>query len=319
MIGISTGGHSIMRVGHSGFSAHRLIGSLVVGCMLAAGAALPSQAASAPAMQTNWIRANGVTLRYRLEGKGRDTIVLLHESGMALESWDYVAPGLARDHRVLRYDLRGYGLSQGIKGPVSIDDQTADLRELLKALNITGKVNLVGGAIGGAVALKFAADYPDLTASVIAISPAAYLQGRATQSAPPAGGAGGPPAPAAGAAPPPPSPNMQDVGEGAFPTRLREAHPDRYERFKALEQSSAGSGGTAVMGAVYAVKYAEVLSAIKVPAVIAATSLWIRTPADFKLLADAIPNGRFEVLETGHFAPLASPEMVTALIRKYVK
>jgi 3-oxoadipate enol-lactonase len=240
---------------------------------------------------------------------------------MALESWDYVAPVLANTHRVLRYDLRGYGLSQAIKGPFSIDDELADLRELLKALGITGKVHLVGGAIGGAVALKFAADYPELTANVIAISPAAYLQGRAT-AAMGGGGAAGTPAtgqPSPGTAAAPPSPNMEDINEGAFPKRLREANPARYERFKALEQSagSAGAGGGASMSAVYAVKFADVLPAIKVPAVIAATSLWIRTPDDFKLLADAIPNSHFEVLETGHFAPLASPDMVIALIRKY--
>ena len=313
-----------MPMQRSRFTTHRRVTLALAGCLLTFGTTIAAQAATSPSFETQWIRANGVTLRYRLEGKGPDTIVLLHESGMALESWDLVAPVLAKTHRVLRYDLRGYGLSQSIKGPFSIDDELADLRELLKALNIAGKVHLVGGAIGGAVALKFAADYPELTANVIAISPAAYLQGRATAAMAGGGGAGTPPSPgqpAPGAATAPPSQNMEDINEGAFPKRLREANPAHYERFKALEQSagSAGSGGGASMSAVYAVKFADVLPKIKVPAVIAATSLWIRKPDDFKLLADAIPNSHFEVLETGHFAPLASPDMVIALIRKYDK
>lgn len=312
-----------MPMQRSRFTTRRRVTLALAGWLLTFGATIPAQAATVPSSDTHWARANGVTLRYRLEGKGPDTIVLLHESGMALESWDYVAPVLARTHRVLRYDLRGYGLSQAIKGPFSIDDDLADLRELLKALNITGKVHLVGGAVGGAVALKFAADYPELTANVIAISPAAYLQGRATPAMA-GGGAGGAPAtaqPAPGAAAAPPSPNMQAIDEGAFPKRLRDADPEHYERFKALEQSagSTGAGGGASMSAMYAVKFADVLPRITVPAVIAATSLWIRTPDDFKLLADAIPNSHFEVLETGHFAPLASPDMVIALIRKYDK
>lgn len=73
------------------------------------------------------------------------------------------------------------------------------------------------------------------------------------------------------------------------------------------------------MSALYAVKYADILPTICVPAVVAATSLWIRPVAEYKELADAIPNSKFEVIETGHFAALASPELVTSLIKKYVE
>jgi len=40
-------------------------------------------------------------LRYALSGRG-----LLHETGGSLESWDLLAPRLAVDRRVLRYDAR---------------------------------------------------------------------------------------------------------------------------------------------------------------------------------------------------------------------
>jgi 3-oxoadipate enol-lactonase len=273
-----------------------------------------------PAFKTNWIRANGVSLRYELSGKGPSTIVLLHEASMGLESWDYVAPELAKRHRVLRYDMRGYGLSQAIRGTFTLADHENDLRELLKALNIKGKVNLVGTAVGGAVALKFAADNPDLVAQVIAISPAAYLQGRAMQGG--GGGAGGPPgatATAPGAAAGAAAPDMTATNEGAYPTRFRETDPERYARFKALEGSSAGSGGQATMGAIYSTKYAEVLPTIRVPAVVVATSLWTRPVAEYQALAEAIPDGKFEVIESGHFAAMGTPDLVTAVIKKYVK
>jgi len=304
---------------YSGFVATRTLGCLLVGGVVALSLALPAAAASSPAFKTNWIRANGVSLRYELSGKGPSTIVLLHEASMGLESWDYVAPELARTYQVLRYDMRGYGLSQAIRGPITLADHENDLRELLKALRINGKVNLVGTAVGGAVALKFAADNPDLVAQVIAISPAAYLQGRAMQGG--GGGPGGPPgttAIAPGAAVGAAAPDMTATNEGAFPTRFREADPVRYERFKALEGSSAGSGGQATMGAIYSTKYAEVLPTIRVPAVVVATSLWTRPVAEYKALADAIPNGKFEVIESGHFAAMATPDLVTAVIRKYV-
>jgi 3-oxoadipate enol-lactonase len=321
-----------MRSDRSGVEMRRALYSVVCTGVLALGMTMPPQAASKPQQQTNWIRANGLTFRYRLEGNGPDTIVLLHESGTGIETWDYVVPELIKNHRVLRYDLRGFGLSQLVKTPYTIHDETADLREILKLLKISSKVHVVGVAIGGALALAFAADYPELTANVIAISPAAYLQGRSMQgmgaggggvSGPPGGAPGGVPAGAAGGAAasgPPGGVNMEAMNEGAYPTRMRQQGPERYERYQALQASAASAGaGTGTMSAIYSVKYAELLPTIKVPAVVAATSLWIRPVEEYKALADAIPNGRFEVLETGHFAALASPDLVSALIKKYVK
>jgi 3-oxoadipate enol-lactonase len=55
---------------------------------------------------------NGAGLRYALEGKGERTLVLVHEMGGSLESWEDAARRFAESRRVLRYDCRGAGLSQ---------------------------------------------------------------------------------------------------------------------------------------------------------------------------------------------------------------
>ena len=48
----------------------------------------------------NFIEANRVGLRYELSGTDSDhTIVLIHEMGGSLESWDEVAPRLAQSRR----------------------------------------------------------------------------------------------------------------------------------------------------------------------------------------------------------------------------
>ena len=49
-----------------------------------------------------WIESNGASLRYELNGSGKDTVVLMHEAGGCLESFDEAAPLLERDFRVLR-------------------------------------------------------------------------------------------------------------------------------------------------------------------------------------------------------------------------
>src|SRR6516162_5161991 len=115
---------------------------------------------------------NGAAMRYELSGAGERTIVLVHEMGGTLESWDGIAPRFAESRRVLRYDFRGSGLSQKVSGELSIDTMADDIAALLYHTKISGKVALAGVAVGGAVALHFAARHPARASAVAAGSPA---------------------------------------------------------------------------------------------------------------------------------------------------
>src|SRR6266852_76131 len=120
----------------------------------------------------DFIEAGGVGLRYELSGKGDRTLVLVHEMGGSLESWDDIAPRLAETRRVLRYDTRGAGMSQKVRGELGIDTMAGDIAALLDNIGIAGKVALAGVAVGGAIALHFAARYPERTSAVAVGSPA---------------------------------------------------------------------------------------------------------------------------------------------------
>src|ERR1700761_3778903 len=120
----------------------------------------------------DFIDINGVALRYELSGAGRRTLVLVHEMGGSLESWDDVVPRLSGTRRVLRYDTRGAGLSQKVRGELTLDEMADDIAALLDALAISGKVALAGVAVGGAIALHFAARHPERASAVVAGSPA---------------------------------------------------------------------------------------------------------------------------------------------------
>src|SRR6201991_3847534 len=104
----------------------------------------------------DFIEANGVGLRCELTGTGERTLVLVHEMGGSLESWDDVAPRFAQSRRVLRYDPRGAGLSQKVRGELTLDTMADDIAALLDHYGIAGKVALAGGGVGGARALAFA-------------------------------------------------------------------------------------------------------------------------------------------------------------------
>ena len=65
-----------------------------------------------------WMDANGISIHFELGGKG-PSVVLLHEMGGTLDSWDGIAPALAREYRILRYDQRGSGLSEKVRTPIT--------------------------------------------------------------------------------------------------------------------------------------------------------------------------------------------------------
>src|SRR3954465_8864640 len=120
----------------------------------------------------NWIEVNGTGLRYELSGSGPTTLVLIHEMGGTLESWDRVMPALTNSRRVLRYDTRGAGLSEKTRGTVTWDQMSDDLAALLDALAITGRVAPAGIAVGAAIAVHFAVRYPDRAAALVLHGPA---------------------------------------------------------------------------------------------------------------------------------------------------
>ena len=114
---------------------------------------------------SRWITANGTVSRVTLSGNGDALLVLIHEMGGTLESWDLVAAPLGQHRRILRYDVRGAGLSQKVRGTLSIDVLTADLAAILDATGAPATVALLGTAVGGTIALQFAADFAGRTAA----------------------------------------------------------------------------------------------------------------------------------------------------------
>src|ERR1043166_299852 len=122
----------------------------------------------------DFVELNGTALRYDLTGHGRSALVLIHEMGGTLESWDLVLPLLAAKRNILRYDTRGAGLSQKVRGSLTIDTMADDLVRLMDRLGIA-KAALAGVAVGGAIALHTAVRHGGRVAAVIASSPAVSI------------------------------------------------------------------------------------------------------------------------------------------------
>ena len=112
-------------------------------------------------------RFNHQVLHFRDERPDTaDAIVLIHALGTNLTIWDQVVARLDRDLRILRYDLRGHGLSDAPDGPYAIEDHMDDAVALIEASSI-GDAVIVGLSVGGLVAQALAARRPDLARALI--------------------------------------------------------------------------------------------------------------------------------------------------------
>ncbi len=99
--------------------------------------------------QEKFFDSNGVRIRYVEQGNG-DAILLIHNFGNSLDRWIAlgVLPNLARDYRVIAFDVRGHGKSgkpqdaNGYGKEISLDAV-----RLLDHLGIQ-KVHMIGYSMG---------------------------------------------------------------------------------------------------------------------------------------------------------------------------
>lgn len=120
---------------------------------LAAGCAAPGPSA-AERVHSGVLAAAGDTY-YEVAGSG-PVIVFVHGGFGDRRMWDDHFESLAEDHRVVRYDLRGFGRTPTPRAAYSPVD---DLRRLLDELGIE-RATLVGNSMGGALSLDFALVHP---------------------------------------------------------------------------------------------------------------------------------------------------------------
>jgi pimeloyl-ACP methyl ester carboxylesterase len=98
-------------------------------------------------------------------------VILLHGFGASLQTWDEWAANLERDHRVIRYDLPGFGLTgTDPTGDYTDTRSIAVLLALMNQLHIA-RAAIVGNSMGGRIAWSFAADHPERVTKLVLVSP----------------------------------------------------------------------------------------------------------------------------------------------------
>ena len=258
----------------------------------------------------DFIEANGAGLRCELSGGGDRTLVLVHEMGGSLESWDDVAPRFANSRRVLRYDTRGAGMSQKVRGELTLDTMADDIAALLDHFGIAGKVALAGVAVGGAIALHFAARYTERTSAVAVGSPATGIAAERRAAALERLAR----IEAAGMAV-----AVEDSMLNGYAPELR-GDITRFERFRTRWLGNDPSSYATIWRMLAAADMQDELARLACPVLVIGGSLdRVRPPALAEGVAKAIPGARYVEIRTGHYMSVQTPDLIFDCIDEFLR
>lgn len=110
---------------------------------------------------------------------GREAVLLIHGLGAVGESWAWQLPALtAAGYRAIGPDVRGFGSSSYVRGQQRLEVMAADLAALLRSLGLTEEnpPRVVGISMGGAIALQFALDCPQMVKKLVLVNTFARLK-----------------------------------------------------------------------------------------------------------------------------------------------
>lgn len=136
-------------------------------------------------MKSGIAEVNGTKLYYEITGDGEQMLVLVNGSSLDLRMWDEQIEAFSARFQVVRYDLRGIGRSDA---PDEEFSHSEDLYHLLEFLGIE-KAHILGLSFGGAFAIDFALEHPEMIDALVVASSALsslrdeYAQGLSALSA----------------------------------------------------------------------------------------------------------------------------------------
>lgn len=236
------------------------------------------------------------------EGSG-SAVVLTHGLGDDHRFWNPCVETLARHHRVVRWDVRGFGDSDKPPGPYDLAQYAGDLLAVLDHLQVE-RAHLVGLSMGGVIAQKFLLGHAARLFSAVLVSTSSEISARATANwrrladRVESGGFG-----------------RVDASRSFSPGFAR-CHPDAVA---AAGRQTAGNDPAAYAAAARAVSeysFTDQLNAVRLPClVVQGLDDQLTPPGGSVLLSRAILHARLLLLaDAGHSLPVENPALFTSLL-----
>lgn len=115
----------------------------------------------------SYLLRDGVAIYYEVRGEG-PAILLSHGFCATARMWDAQVDLLARNFKVIRWDLRGHGRTDSPNDP-SVYGQKQSIEDMAAILDATGaqKAMLGGHSLGGFMSLAFHAAHPDRVTALL--------------------------------------------------------------------------------------------------------------------------------------------------------
>lgn len=247
-------------------------------------------------------------LHWRDEGdpKGR-AVVFAHALGLDLTLWDKVLPLLPACLRLIRYDLRGHGLSDVPPGPYRMGALIHDAEALLDDLGVRDCV-FVGLSVGGLVAQGLAVKRLDLIRGLVLSNTAPKIATKEIWQAPIAAVRAG---------------GMAAVADGVlerwFAPAVRASALGQEWRARLMDCPAEGYCGVAA--AIGGTDFLTPTAGLRLPTLVVAGSEDRATPPDLvRELAELIPGARYQLIRgAGHLPPVDRPAEFAAALTEFLQ
>ncbi len=120
--------------------------------------------------------SNGLRVHYKVSGRGKQTLVLVHGLGSNLKAWDKITPFLEDRYRCIALDLPAYGQSaQRDDYPYDVPFFAQAVLEFVRQLNLKNPV-LAGHSMGGQTSIYAALSAPGRFHKLVLLAPAGFEQ-----------------------------------------------------------------------------------------------------------------------------------------------
>lgn len=257
---------------------------------------------------TDFAEVRGVSLRYSLEGAADGPVLLFCNSlATTLEMWDPQVAAFAPHYRILRYDVRGHGLSGATPGPYSLDLLAADTVALLDALAIE-QVSLVGISLGGMIGQVLAATYPERLRALVLCDTAMRMNRELWAARVAAVEAEGV------------EPQVEPSILRWFTADFRAAEPTLMQRIRAMIRQTSTEGYAGCAAAIRDMTLEPLAGAIAVPTLVMVGAEDSSTPpSESRALQAAIAGAELVVIERGaHLPNIEQPEIFNRALERFL-
>jgi 3-oxoadipate enol-lactonase len=244
-------------------------------------------------------------LRCLDRGEGA-AVVLLHPVAMRAEFWEPVTDLLAADHRVLTFDLPGFGESRRLPRAYMLDDVAGEIVAALHAWGIVS-ATFAGCSMGGMIATGAALSAPQRCNAVVVANAGLGFgdEARAMMHQ------------RADAARTSFTATIEPTLGRWFAPAFSKANPAVVERVRGWLAGNEPEAVARAWEAIAGLDYECRLPGLKVPLLAIAGELDVAAaPAALRKIAASAPTGTYvEIAGAGHFAPLEQPQAFSDAVR----